>query len=238
MTTTLRTETFAVQPYTPHCRVIHDEGEHAVIGISSGNGYFSHQRVLDLAAWGLDNFRQVDLIWTDMHVAEQFEALGYGSVEAQRKTVKNLRGVRAKVTAAVGSLDPSGQRLRGRPMSGLVQIPAYRKIRDELDVMLKDDKEFRDVCDQLAGRFLETKVGGLGATQQQRQACIRYVCAEVPLFLDTPAILGVPSSLNLYHQALPLADLLYARGSGLRASRNQGHAVITPATADDQEHAA
>lgn len=181
MTTALRTETFAVQPYTPHCRVIHDEGEHAVIGISSGNGYFSHQRVLDLAAWGLDNFRQVDLIWTDMHVAEQFEALGYGSVEAQRKTVKNLRGVRAKVTAAVGSLDPSGQRLRGRPMSGLVQIPAYRKIRDELDVMLKDDKEFRDVCDQLATRFLETKVGGLGATQQQRQACIRYVCAEVPL---------------------------------------------------------
>ncbi|MFD0515446.1 tRNA-dependent cyclodipeptide synthase [Streptomyces aureus] len=58
------------------------------------------------------------------------------------------------------------------------------------------------------------------------------------LFLDTPAILGVPSSLNLYHHALPLADLLYARGSGLRASRNQGHAVITPATADDQEHAA
>ncbi|WP_202818543.1 tRNA-dependent cyclodipeptide synthase, partial [Mycobacterium tuberculosis] len=25
-----------------------------------------------------------------------------------------------------------------------------------------------------------------------------------PLFLDTPAILGVPSSLNCYHQSLPL----------------------------------
>lgn len=43
------------------------------------------------------------------------------------------------------------------------------------------------------------------------------------------AILGVPSSLNCYHQLLPMAELLYSRGSGLRASRNQGHAIITPA---------
>ena len=69
-------------------------------------------------------------------------------------------------------------------------------------------------------------------TGRQREVCLQYVCAEAPLFLDTPAILGMPSSLNCYHQRLPLAELLYARGAGLRASRNQGHAILTPAIAD------
>ncbi|MEU9413260.1 tRNA-dependent cyclodipeptide synthase [Streptomyces sp. NPDC048281] len=30
-------------------------------------------------------------------------------------------------------------------------------------------------------------------------------------------------------RALPMAELLYGRGAGLRASRNQGHAIVTPA---------
>lgn len=58
--------------------------------------------------------------------------------------------------------------------------------------------------------------------------CLEYVGAEAPLFLDTPAILQAPSSLNCYHQLLPTAELLYSRGAGLRASRNQGHAIVTP----------
>lgn len=53
------------------------EGAHAVIGVSSGNSYFSAQRVIDLARWGAANFAQIDLIYTDLFVGEMFEALGY-----------------------------------------------------------------------------------------------------------------------------------------------------------------
>ncbi|NUO41063.1 MAG: tRNA-dependent cyclodipeptide synthase, partial [Streptomyces sp.] len=89
------------------------------------------------------------------------------------------------------------------------------------------DDEFRTTCEQLVGTFLAGKVTDV--TEAQRRVCMAYVCAEAPLFLDTPAILGVPSSLNCYHQLLPMAELLYAPGAGLRASRNQGHAIVTPA---------
>ncbi|KIZ15025.1 hypothetical protein SNA_29230 [Streptomyces natalensis ATCC 27448] len=185
----------------------------------------------------MDNFRQVDLIYTDLHVADMYEALGYPAVDAQRKAVKNLRGVRAKVTAAVASLDPDGIRLRGRPMSALLDIPAYRVIRESLDDRLTTDPGFRDVCDQLVVQFLTSKVlDGQQPTDRQRQVCLDYICAEAPLFIDTPAIMGVPSSLNCYHQALPMADLLYSRGHGLRATRNQGHAVITPAGTPTEGH--
>ncbi|MFF8843871.1 tRNA-dependent cyclodipeptide synthase [Streptomyces sp. NPDC015127] len=237
---TTATDTFHVRPYTPHCHVIHDEGAHAVIGISPGNSYFSHQRVIELAAWGLAYFEQVDLVYTDLHVADMYEALGYPPDDARRKAVKNLRGVRAKVNNAVAGLDPGGDRLRGRPMSALLGIPAYQAIRKNLDDLLAVDPAFRAVCDELVHAFLSSKVlGGREPTAQQRDVCLQYVCAEAPLFLDTPAVLDVPSSLNCYHQLLPMAELLYARGSGLRASRNQGHAVVTPADAaegDRHEH--
>ncbi|MEU7278831.1 tRNA-dependent cyclodipeptide synthase [Streptomyces sp. NPDC045431] len=221
---------FTVRPYTAHCQVICAEGAHAVIGVSPGNSYFSAQRVIDLARWGMAHFEQVDFVYTDMHVAEMYEASGYTAEDARRKAVKNLRGVRAKVTNAVATVDPDGIQLRAHPMSAFLDNPAYREIRDHLQDRLDTDPDFRKTCDALVDTFLSSKVlDGKAPTERQREVCVEYVCAEAPLFLDTPAILGVPSSLNCYHQLLPMAELLYSRGSGLRASRNQGHAIVTPA---------
>lgn len=226
---TLVAQRFTVQPYTAHCRVIAGEGAHAVIGISSGNSYFTHDRVRSLAVWALAHFEQVDLVYTDLHVADMYTALGYTPEQARRKSVKNLRGVRAKVAAAVAEADPCGGRLRGQAMSSLADRPAYRALHDQVLTALREDDEAAATCDRLAGMFLAGKLtAGEGITAEQRHACWNYVAAEVPLFLDSPAVFGVPSSLNCYHQALPLADLLYARGPGLRASRNQGHGIVTP----------
>ena len=222
-------EVFEVRPYTPHCQVICAEGDHAVIGISPGNSYFSARRITGLARWGIANFREVDLVYTDLHVAEMYGTLGYSADDARRKAVKNLRGVRAKVTGAVEAVGPLGGRLRSHPMSEFQGNPAYQAIHRHLSALLETDAEFRATCDALVDSFLSAKVlDGRAATARQREVCLEYICAEAPLFLDSPAILDVPSSLNCYHQLLPMAELLYSRGSGLRASRNQGHAVVTP----------
>ncbi|MER7170024.1 tRNA-dependent cyclodipeptide synthase [Streptomyces mesophilus] len=227
---------FRADPYTPHCQVICEDGDHAVIGVSPGNSYFSAQRINDLALWGLALFRQVDFVYTDLYVAEMYEAFGYPPDDARRKSVKNLRGVRAKVNNAVEALDPEGRRLRAQPMSSFVDNPAYKEIHSHLQGRLAHDEDFRATCDALVDSFLSSKVlDGKKATEQQREVCLQYVCAEAPLFLDTPAILGVPSSLNCYHQLLPMAELLYSRGHGLRASRNQGHAIVTPAEGADSD---
>ncbi|MEV7617401.1 tRNA-dependent cyclodipeptide synthase [Streptomyces sp. NPDC089799] len=228
-TTATATELFNVQPYTLHCEVIHSAGDHALIGISPGNSYFSAQRVMDLGRWGFENFNEVDILYTDLHVAEMYEAFGYDEVDAQRKAVKNLRGVRAKVQNAAAELDPGDNRIRARKLSEFLENDAYREIHARIIKLLDSDHEFRRICEELATYFLSTKSNGEPSTQRQREVCLKYICAEAPLFLDTPAIFGVPSSLNCYHQLLPMAELLYSRGAGLRASRNQGHAIITPA---------
>lgn len=220
-------EAFRVEPYTRHCQVIHEEGAHAVIGVSPGNSYFSARRLHDLAVWGLGHFARVDLVYTDLFVAEMYEASGYGPDDARRKAAKNLRGLRAKLRDATSAADPSRARLHWRPMSDFRTDAAYREIHRQLKRRLETDAELRRVCEELVIRFLTAR--GQEPTGHRRAVCLEYVCAEAPLFLDTPAIIGVPSSLNCYHQLLPLAELLYSRGAGLRASRNQGHAVVTPA---------
>ncbi|WP_369247295.1 tRNA-dependent cyclodipeptide synthase [Streptomyces sp. R41] len=229
---------FRVQPYTPHCQVIHAAGDHAVIGVSPGNSYFSARRINDLARWGIEHFDRIDFVYTDLHVAEMYEALGYTADDARRKAVKNLRGVRAKVTAAVEAFGGTGAgagRLTAHAMSDFTDNPAYRRIHHHIRELLDADGEFRETCDTLVEAYLSSKVlDGREGTERQREVCLKYVCAEAPLFLDTPAILGVPSSLNCYHQLLPMAELLYARGSGLRASRNQGHAIVTPVVTSEE----
>ncbi|GGM60882.1 cyclo(L-tyrosyl-L-tyrosyl) synthase [Longimycelium tulufanense] len=222
-------EGFRIRPYTPHCHVIYADRDHAVIGVSPGNSYFSARRIHDLARWGLAHFDRVDFIYTDVRVADMYQALGYTEIDARRKAAKNLRGVRAKVTRTVVEVDPRRRRVFAHPISAFESNQAYLALRGDLIRRLEVDEKFRVVCETLVERFLSTKLlEGKAPTTHQKRVCLDYICAEAPLFLDTPAILGVPSSLNCYHQLLPMAELLYARGSGLRASRNQGHAIVTP----------
>ncbi|MFV0132820.1 tRNA-dependent cyclodipeptide synthase [Streptomyces sp. HMX87] len=226
--TTITTELFTVRPYTSHCRVIEQEAHHAVIGVSPGNGFFTADTVTGLAHWAADRFARADIVYTDLYVADMYEALGYEPDDARRKAVKNLRGVRAKVKAAALSADPEGVRVRAQPVSALTGRPEYRRLSHRLETLMADDPVLRMTVADLVNRFLRDKVTGQDATQRQWEVCTRYILAELPLFIDSPAIFDVASSLNCYHQVLPLADLLYGPGHGLRASRNQGHGIITP----------
>lgn len=108
---------------------------------------------------GLTNFDRVDFVYTDVHVAESYEALGGSAIEARRKAVKNIRGVRAKITTTVNELDPAGARLCVRPMSEFQSNEAYRELHADLLTRLKDDEDLRAVCQDLVRRFLSTKVG-------------------------------------------------------------------------------
>ncbi|MEV5342151.1 tRNA-dependent cyclodipeptide synthase [Streptomyces sp. NPDC052676] len=233
--TTIATDIFTVRPYTSHCRVIEQEAQHAVIGVSPGNSFFTAETVTGLAHWAAERFARVDLVYTDLYIADMYEALGYSPDDARRKAVKNLRGVRAKVSNAALAVDPDGARVRAQPVSALTGRPEYRRLSRHVETLMTDDAALAATVAGLVDRFLRDKVTGRDATDRQREVCTRYILAELPLFIDSPAIFGVASSLNCYHQVLPLADLLYGPGHGLRASRNQGHGIIALTAPEDAQ---
>ncbi len=109
-----------------------------------------------------------------------YEALGYAPDDARRKAVKNLRGVRAKVTAAARSVDPAGDRVRAQPVSALTGRPAYRRLSAWLETLMAEDPVLRMTVADLVNRFLKDKVTGRESTERQREVCTRYILAELP----------------------------------------------------------
>ncbi len=224
----ITTEAFTVQPFTRSCHHIWDEGDHVLIGVSPGNSYFSAGRITELVRWASARFSRIDLIYADLHVAELFSALGYEEEHAARRASKELKAVRRRIVRGVEEADLPGTLVGVHGLSEFATNPVYDLLHRRVRHFLATDPHVRAGCERMAGHFLATKVGGPTATAEQLAACLDYIAAELPFFLDTPGILGVPSSVSCYHAQIPLTELLYAKGGGLRASRNQAYAVVRP----------
>ncbi|MFG7945484.1 tRNA-dependent cyclodipeptide synthase [Streptomyces cacaoi] len=68
---------------------------------------------------------------------------------------------------------------------------------------------------------------GTGGTGGDATAlALEYLIDELPFFIDTPSILGVPSSLACYHAPVGFADLLYTEDGPLHAAANQGFVLL------------
>lgn len=226
--TTEATTTFTFQPFTRSCRFIWDEGDHVLIGVSPGNSYFSADRIAELVRWASARFDRVDLVYADRHVARMFAAFGYDEEHAERRASKELKAVRRRIVRGVEEAARPGQPVGVHALSEFAGNQVYDLLHRRVRHFLTTDREFRTGCEEMATAFLAGKADGVSASPEQLSACLDYIAAELPFFLDTPGILGVPSSVSCYHALIPLTELLYAKGGGLRASRNQAYAVVRP----------
>ncbi|MFE4859455.1 tRNA-dependent cyclodipeptide synthase [Streptomyces sp. NPDC056670] len=224
----ITTEAFTVQPFTRSCHHIWDEGDHVLIGVSPGNSYFSAGRITELVRWASARFSRIDIVYADLHVSELFSALGYEEDHAARRASKELKAVRRRVLRGVEEAGPQGTPVAVHALSEFAGNPVYALLHRRVRHFLSTDPHFRAGCERMAAHFLSTKVGEPAPNADQLSACLDYIAAELPFFLDTPGILGVPSSVSCYHAPIPLTELLYAKGGGLRASRNQAYAVVRP----------
>jgi cyclo(L-tyrosyl-L-tyrosyl) synthase len=62
----------------------------------------------------------------------------------------------------------------------------------------------------------------------QVDLAVRYFLAELPLFLDTPSVVGTTAYLFCYHQPPETPRRLYGRGLILHPAAGQGFGVVTP----------
>ncbi|MGW1891022.1 tRNA-dependent cyclodipeptide synthase [Streptomyces sp. NPDC002004] len=229
--TTTHPDVFEVLPFTRTCQIIREEGDHVLIGVSPGNSYFSADRIADLTAWAHDRFAEIDFVYADLHVDTLFEAFGHTPEHAARRAAKELKAVRRRIVKGVERAGPpDGRRnIRIRALSEFSGHPVYELLHRRVRHFMTYDDSFREGCDDMVRQFLEPKLAeGRSGTERQRAACLDYIAAELPFFIDTPGILDVPSSVAAYHTVLPLTEVLYARGGGLRATRNQAYAVVRP----------
>ncbi|MGW1991746.1 tRNA-dependent cyclodipeptide synthase [Embleya sp. NPDC001921] len=233
---------FAATPYSATCRSIWDRGEHLLIGVSPGNGYFTPQRVAALLAWADPRFAAIDVVYADLHVDTMFETFGYTPEHAARRAAKDLKAVRRRVLRGVEEAGTLSRVPGVHALSEFADDPVYRELHDRARIALREDGAVRRACDDMVREFLAPRLRpGDRVTPEQRRACVAYIAAELPFFVDTPAILGVASSVSCYHSVLPMTGVLFGATPGadrtdgradacdaFRARPNQAYALVRP----------
>ncbi|WDZ92900.1 tRNA-dependent cyclodipeptide synthase [Nocardiopsis sp. HUAS JQ3] len=218
---------FDVLPFTGSCRRVFERGEHALIGISAGNSYFSQQRIARLLCWARDRFARVDVLYTDLHLDAMYMASGSSREHAAVRANRTLRDVRRRIRRAVETAaaeSAAGADVRVLALSQCTRLPGYREVERRLDREYAADPRIRRCWEEHVRRVVGTQPDPEGA---RLRAGLAYLRAELPFLLSTPEVLEVPSSVSCYHDLLPILSAL--RGVTSCFHPGQAHVVVRPA---------
>jgi cyclo(L-tyrosyl-L-tyrosyl) synthase len=226
---------FEALPFTGRCQKLWAQGDHALVGVSPGNSYFSAFRLSALLSWLARSFSAIDIVYADLHVDTTFHASGHSAEHARKRANKELQGVRRRIRRALEQSSTGSVRTRVAALSEFRSNSVYRVLHTRLQHAVRTDLLLRRTCEEmvlnvLLGRLPE----GASITAEQRRAGLAFLLAELPFHLDTPAVLGVRSSVSCYHLLMPLTGILHSGAASLKAARNQACAVVRPLTIPQQ----
>ncbi|WP_434446703.1 tRNA-dependent cyclodipeptide synthase [Lentzea sp. E54] len=220
-------------PLTEHCADPLRSGRHVCIGVSPFNSYFSVERITALARWAMAEFESFHFFIPDRAAAFTLEALGYEPSRARLKARRQGQYVINKVTRAlwdIGVRCPEQHLLVG---ANLAENQFYQRLLSNAYDLFDRDEDFAAHCLEATRWVLDRKLpAGETPSPDQLRSAVRYFLAELPMFVDTPAITGMDSSVFAYHQRVRFLELLYARELTWRPHPGQGFVLLRP---DDEE---
>lgn len=219
---------FTVEPFTEASRQVWERREHAVFGISPGNSYFQVARMAELFGWLRAEFDRVDVVIPDSALVHTYLALGYEPQRAAKKARGEINVLHNRVTRAWDSAGGPRATDGLHRMSDLSSGTVYRERLAECERVLDEDDVLRQTCAEMSREVLRIRGHEGPLTADQIEESMRYLTAELPFFLASTDIFGVSTSLNFYHRALPLAEVIFSGESRLRAPTRQGYATIRP----------
>lgn len=221
------------QPITGQCESTFEKREHACFGISPFNSYFSESKIQEIASWGKKEFESMHFFVPDVPSSYTLEALGYDSEKAAWKARRQSQYLHNKIERALKGAGFSNTEachmvLNWEVLSGNTQ---YLELYEEVKMIFERDPIFRRSCIEASRWVLEKRVEDTSQlTEATLFSAARYLLTEIPLFIDTPSIVGKESSVFCYHQSISFLDNLFQGTYSLRVSDRQGFAVIAPKT--------
>lgn len=227
------TTRLAAYPVSPECRAAFDAAEHVLIGLSPGNSYYSsEERIHRFAQWASQRFATLHFsVWGEPFVWSLL-AVGFPADKAERyarTSARKLLNKAGRALAAVGVADPESRILT---WPKLQQNPAFRHALAEVRARYQADAWFREACLEVCRDYLGSQplVGDRPLAERTGHA-VEYYLSELPLFVDTPALVGADSSVYCYHAINPFEQRLYQRSLPLLPAVGQGRLVLVDETA-------
>lgn len=220
------------EPVTADCAAILRAREHVVIGVSPFNSYFTEEKIADLINWAKEKFRAFHIYVPDGPSQFTLEALGYPENKARKKASRQGRWLLNKIRRAlsVAGLEDAAAEQLILCSKSLEHDEAYRRLSQEVDAICAAESSFYEGCVETSRWVLNGQAGGPGeVTREMLESAVRYFKAELPLFMNSPAIVGAPSSVFSYHQCPPFLEPLFQTRRGEIVSERQGFVKITVA---------
>lgn len=194
---------------TQNCQQISKTKDHAVIGISPFNSYYSETKIALLIKWAFEAFNNFHIFIPDTLPIYNFLALGYEKDKAEKKTYKQTRYLKNKIIRAGVSIGFSEENIHSRiiDINKLESNTSFTHNKILCYELFEKDHIFREEC-LIATQWI---LNGYETSEKDidKEIAVRYLLDEMPLFINTPSILDVPSSVFCYHQTPNFIKTLY-----------------------------
>ncbi len=224
-------------PVTENCHRHFQTKSHICFGISPFNSYFSEERIRDLALWGKREFDSMHFFVPDVPSAYTLEALGYDSEKAAWKARRQTQYLHNKIERALkgigfSQIDAWEMILNWERLSKNARFQElYEQTKDHFD----NNPKFQASCLEASKWVLERRVPDADALDVSvLKSAVRYLLAEMPLFLDAGGIVGRASSVFCYHQCPRFIEALFQGKHPLRVSEGQGFLIVEPRSLEGQ----
>lgn len=212
--------TVEAQPLTTRCARILAEREHALLGVSALNGFFSVPVLTELLRWARGQFARVNVLVPGMELTGTLAARGYRPDKVVKKARAEINSTRNRVTRALNALEATDVGVFS--WTDLYGVPAYTRMRAQLGHLFATDSTFREHCVAALAPIVDSGT----PSEQQVEDAIPFLLAELPLVLDTPSIVGSRTSLFCYPRLMPMANWLFAGMLPVFPSSGQGILTI------------
>ncbi|ATY14442.1 tRNA-dependent cyclodipeptide synthase [Amycolatopsis sp. AA4] len=216
---------FEANPLSSDCAALYPGAEHACVGVSLFNGYFTADRLTRLVAWTAEHFPEYHFFVPDEVAVYTLEALGYPAARAKQKVHRQSCHVHNKIASALRVLGVPDPERRILGIARLRTMPDYRELLREAETQLESDPAFRAAAYDASSWVLQGKTGVAPDSEALRLA-VRYLLAEIPLFAGSGLITGNPRSMFVYHQRVPFLRRFFDREFAFRPRVGQGFLVV------------
>lgn len=202
-------EKIQVIPVDNRSQSIYEQKEHAFIGISPFSGYFTIERITKLINWGMNNFENITVFIPDKISSFTLQGKGYSEKDAVRKTKSQDKRLKNKV---IRSFEELGIRKRDAENNILTfteisNNPRYIEIYENCLKLFETDTSFKLGCLGTSKEILSNNEDI--NNEEKLNIAVKYFLHEFPLFINTPFILDIPSSLIVYHAPPIFVEHLY-----------------------------
>lgn len=204
------------------------EGEHALIGISPFNGYFSAEKIKLIIKWTKEHFKSFTVFYPDTLSAHTLAPMGYTKEKIAEKVKRADINITNKIKNALTELEYSDSEIQ-RILVKFTQIqehPRYLELLKTFKYKFEHDKEVRDLCINLAEAVVKNNGKDVVADQEKIDEAAMYIIKECSFLLDIPTIFNVNSAVFIYHDVFIMSLLERMRLLARLENINQGSLVL------------